>query len=576
MTTTAAATRRRRRRWPNAEAAERCATTRWSFSQVSIGVALLGKAAMEREQRGDAEAPTALAGDVPMRSAEKARRSTCVFADVVAREALAAFEQRCPPELREQFSEQQTVVAALVAQWGERLEVVSVAAGTKVLPIDALREHRLQSDALRSGDGVVRDMHAEVLARRGLVRHLLELVAAAQPLLDASAAAGRKRPRARRTSTTAPTTRSAAAPLGPALARRGGGAAPVHLLGALRQRLSQTVRAEAAAAAGRERRVRRRRRAAAVARARAPGAGPQAPPVDGDWQQHDAVQFTHVAHGQVALQAKVNCGAATGAATGAETDAETGAETDVVADVVAGVEAGAESQGQAAGGGPLAPVAQRRGSSLSCSDKLLQWNVLGLQGALLGSLLAPATDAAARGARAAAAAQRRRRPQVQRAPRDARALLPRGALPQPLRGDGDAPGAAVHRGEAERRRRRRRSRRRLRRAARLRRVGRRRLRRARRAHGPRRRRRRVARQQPRAGGAAAASGAEEAAAEEAGDERYVDWKRRLSAAAAGDAPAAFDFCATKRALRDSLRHVFVAQTAPSAPQESLWPRYKLS
>lgn len=524
---------------------------------------------MEQEQReGD--------GVVLMRSAEKDRRATCVFADVVAGESLAAFEQRCPAELREQFSEQQTVVAALVAQWGERLEVVSVAAGTKVLPVDALREHRRQSDAERSGDGVVRDMHAEVLARRGFVRHLLEQVAAAQPLLDAAAATGRKRPRGDEGLDEGGGDLDAVAH--DALARLrcffdvvavdaddGAAAGALH---SPRRRWALRWRAEevalhlytSSAPCGNacfKQFARKPRRPPAASAAtdgaverpqwqpqRAPGAGQQAPPGDGDWQQHDAVQFTHVALGQVALQAKAN---------GARIDAD-GAD-------------GADGAAAVAGGGPLAPVTERRGSSLSCSDKLLQWNVLGLQGALLGSLLAPATPAARLLLRSVVVGRKFSEHHATRALccRAARfrsrcgatvshpALLCT-ALKQSAGGVAVARGAVF--GEA-----------------------------------------RVfvawgadacdvldSRSGLVAGGgesrvssrALAALRRRLEGAEAASDEGYGDWKRRLSAAAAGDGPAAFDFCATKRALRESLRHVFVAQPSPSASQESLWPRYKVS
>eukprot|EP01063_Lacrimia_lanifica_P020661 TRINITY_DN27965_c0_g1_i1.p1 TRINITY_DN27965_c0_g1~~TRINITY_DN27965_c0_g1_i1.p1 ORF type:complete len:437 (+),score=116.66 TRINITY_DN27965_c0_g1_i1:51-1361(+) len=104
-----------------------------------------------------------------VRHAEKPREASCAFADDVARAVLdkyrallAGFEGEMP---------KQTVVAGVVAVADDgSMECLALGQGTKFLCPAALRA----ADAAGTVADVVRDAHAEVLARRGLKRLFLE------------------------------------------------------------------------------------------------------------------------------------------------------------------------------------------------------------------------------------------------------------------------------------------------------------------------------------------------------------------------------------------------------------------
>jgi hypothetical protein len=105
-----------------------------------------------------------------MRNAEADRVATCPFANTIADVAIATYKQYCPPHIRYK----QTVLAAFVLQHEETglLRVVSFGVGTKVLPMQMCTE--IQDDgSQRKTAKRVRDCHAEVLARRGLIKYLL-------------------------------------------------------------------------------------------------------------------------------------------------------------------------------------------------------------------------------------------------------------------------------------------------------------------------------------------------------------------------------------------------------------------
>jgi double-stranded RNA-specific adenosine deaminase len=107
----------------------------------------------------------------PIRVVEKPRVSTCAFADRVAQCALDAFRSALKTANASEslFSDFRTVLAAVIASddASNTLYCVSLGAGTKIL-----------SDAQMAQDGgkgrVLSDMHGEVLARRGFVRVVLE------------------------------------------------------------------------------------------------------------------------------------------------------------------------------------------------------------------------------------------------------------------------------------------------------------------------------------------------------------------------------------------------------------------
>ena len=101
-----------------------------------------------------------------VRSAEKDRKSTCAFADRVAQCAIEAFDRLCAAAGVEY---RQTVCAAIIAvdrrAGGATFSVVALGVGTKFL-----RAAQISADG---GAGrVVRDCHAEVLARRAFKRFL--------------------------------------------------------------------------------------------------------------------------------------------------------------------------------------------------------------------------------------------------------------------------------------------------------------------------------------------------------------------------------------------------------------------
>ena len=132
-----------------------------------------GKEDMEWHTGGDMDTPpempdaceeTSSKGESSVRNAEKDRISTCSFADRIARLVIDEFQRRSPPDGSLIYA--QTVLAGVVVKCAPvaDLRVVSLGVGTKFV-----REPH--PDNARNGD-VVRDMHAEVLARRGFMRYL--------------------------------------------------------------------------------------------------------------------------------------------------------------------------------------------------------------------------------------------------------------------------------------------------------------------------------------------------------------------------------------------------------------------
>lgn len=147
-----------------------------------------------------------------LRSAEANRKSTCVFGDQVARLCIAEYRRACPEDLLYD----QTCVAAVVMLLpssvaprcpsaekeesegedegeGERLVVVSLGVGTKTLGIKALKAERDRLMASSTSEGetmldcrVLRDSHAEVLARRGFKGWLAMMCRSASVSADGS------------------------------------------------------------------------------------------------------------------------------------------------------------------------------------------------------------------------------------------------------------------------------------------------------------------------------------------------------------------------------------------------------
>eukprot|EP01032_Pedospumella_encystans_P015701 gene15701-17944_t len=115
-----------------------------------------------------------------VRSAEASRKATCLFADRVAELSIAFYRNICPAELLESF--EQTVLATIVVQKTINhnncdtednktvLEVISMGVGTKVVAAEEIVSHKADNGV--KGDQIVRDSHAEVLARRGFLRYL--------------------------------------------------------------------------------------------------------------------------------------------------------------------------------------------------------------------------------------------------------------------------------------------------------------------------------------------------------------------------------------------------------------------
>ncbi len=104
--------------------------------------------------------------------------SSCKLADRIAALSINTYRALCPAELQQSY--QQTVLASIVLQITtdsseeSALRLVALGVGTKVLSMHRILEGRELVDNLASGDTSVRDMHAEVLAKRGFVRFLLE------------------------------------------------------------------------------------------------------------------------------------------------------------------------------------------------------------------------------------------------------------------------------------------------------------------------------------------------------------------------------------------------------------------
>jgi len=96
------------------------------------------------------------------RNAEKRRhRSTCDFADEIASASIALFE-RVGGDMAPSRRKTQTVMSTFCATFSNnKLRVLSMGVGTKI------RDEKFE------GNGGLNDMHAEVLARRGFQRYLL-------------------------------------------------------------------------------------------------------------------------------------------------------------------------------------------------------------------------------------------------------------------------------------------------------------------------------------------------------------------------------------------------------------------
>lgn len=112
-----------------------------------------------------------------VRHAEASRISSCAFADAVAGLSLQTYRSLCPEDLLRSYN--QTVMSAFLvqnedmsthAEYRFPLTVVSIGVGTKFLPWNVLCDNKTQHVKLRHR---LKDCHAEVLSRRGLLYYLL-------------------------------------------------------------------------------------------------------------------------------------------------------------------------------------------------------------------------------------------------------------------------------------------------------------------------------------------------------------------------------------------------------------------
>ena len=130
-------------------------------------------------------APSRLHAPGAVRHAEKRRTGTCSFADRIATVSLDCFRQHIPESFLE--AQKQTCVSTILAHFSSdgHLRVQGLGVGTKFLPERVLEEQDVGEDepaeylegldghSYRRGYGVlVRDCHAEVLARRAFRRQL--------------------------------------------------------------------------------------------------------------------------------------------------------------------------------------------------------------------------------------------------------------------------------------------------------------------------------------------------------------------------------------------------------------------
>jgi double-stranded RNA-specific adenosine deaminase len=106
-----------------------------------------------------------------MRSAEKKRESSCSWADRVSTITLDAYQQQCPEQLLRSYERQQTVLSSILVHNSidDVLQVVSLGVGTKILSMGLIRDDEIYKKR-------VRDMHAEVLARRGALLYIYDQI----------------------------------------------------------------------------------------------------------------------------------------------------------------------------------------------------------------------------------------------------------------------------------------------------------------------------------------------------------------------------------------------------------------
>lgn len=108
------------------------------------------------------------------RSAEKKRKfSSHPAADLIAQLSVDAFRNTCPTELQKALK--QTVLATIVMEvvsnpTDSNFHVLSFGVGTKVVSKEIIESHRTSSSA----NSIVRDLHAEILAKRGFQRFLYQ------------------------------------------------------------------------------------------------------------------------------------------------------------------------------------------------------------------------------------------------------------------------------------------------------------------------------------------------------------------------------------------------------------------